>query len=142
MICLSRSNSMRRASWLKRRQKMSRCVSVIVVTMLRVLKRLENDIMGDEAQRRALAEITADIDNIRLSWGRAAGRGDLETLEKSRKSLWAYYLIRGWYQEGDEAFQKAVVGIIDTYGEVDELAGESKRYWDRSWCGRAGSVGT
>jgi predicted ATPase/DNA-binding SARP family transcriptional activator len=92
-----------------------------------VLQGLENDIMGDEAQRRALAEITADIDNIRSSWGQAAGQGHLETLKKSRKSLWAYYLIRGWYQEGDEAFQKAVVGIIDTYGEIDELAGEERK---------------
>jgi len=92
-----------------------------------VLKRLENDIMGDEAQRRALAEITADIDNIRSSWGRATGRSHLETLEKSRKSLWAYYLIRGWYQEGDEAFQKAATGITDTYGEIDELAGEERK---------------
>jgi predicted ATPase/DNA-binding SARP family transcriptional activator len=89
------------------------------------LKRLLNNIVSPE-QQRVLTEITVDLDNIRLSWGRAASQGHLETIEKSQKCLWFYYLCRGWFQEGHEAFQKAVDGIIETYGEINQLAWESK----------------
>jgi predicted ATPase/DNA-binding SARP family transcriptional activator len=85
-----------------------------------VLKRLETDIMGDESQRRALVEIGQDIDNIRLSWGRAASRGNLEAIQKGHRCLWAYCDVRGWYREGDEAFQKAVNGIVGNYSELAE----------------------
>ena len=38
-----------------------------------------------------MVEITADIDNIRSSWGRAASQGNLEAVEKAHKCLWVYY---------------------------------------------------
>ncbi len=103
-----------------------------------LLKRLENDIVS-AVQQEVVAEITADLDNIRSGWGRAASQGNLEAIKKSQQSLWFYYVIRGWFQEGDEAFQKAVDGIIDTYGEIDQLAGESKSLLGRvlvgqGWC--------
>ncbi len=103
-----------------------------------LLKRLQN-VMVSPRQQEALAEITADIDNVRSSWGRAASQGNLEAIEKSQKCLWFYYVIRGWFQEGNEAFQKAVDGIIDTYGSIDQLAGESKRLLGQvlvgqGWC--------
>jgi predicted ATPase len=91
-----------------------------------LLKRLEIDIMGDESQQRALVEIAADIDNIRLSWDRAANQGNLEAIIKAHRCLWAYCDVRGWYQEGNEAFQKAVDGIAGMQGEIDELAEESR----------------
>jgi predicted ATPase len=84
------------------------------------LKQWENIIMKETRQRQALAEITTDIDNIRSSWGRAASQGNIEALKKSMKSLWSFYEVRGWYQEGDESFQKAVDGIVDTHGEIEE----------------------
>jgi predicted ATPase/DNA-binding SARP family transcriptional activator len=104
-----------------------------------LLKRLEIDIMGDESQRRALVEITADIDNIRSSWGRAASQGNLEAIQKAHRCLWAYCDVRGWYQEGDESFQKAVDGIVGTYGELDELAEENRAVLGQvlvrqAWC--------
>jgi predicted ATPase/DNA-binding SARP family transcriptional activator len=91
------------------------------------LKQWENDIMKEARQRQALVEITADIDNIRSSWSRTASQGNLEALEKSQESLWSFYEVRGWFQEGNEAFQKAVDGIIETHGEIDELAGENRK---------------
>ena len=69
---------------------------------------MENDIVSP-VQQEVLAEIAADLDNIRSGWGRAARQGNLEAIKKSQKCLWFYYLIRGWFQEGHEAFQKAVV---------------------------------
>ncbi len=85
------------------------------------------DIMEEAGQRQALVEITADIDNIRSSWGRAVSRGNPETIKKSLESLWIYYDIRGWFQEGNEAFQKAMVGIVGRHGEIDELVGEKRK---------------
>jgi predicted ATPase/DNA-binding SARP family transcriptional activator len=103
-----------------------------------LLKQLETDMVSPR-QQEAVAETTADIDNIRSAWGRAASQGNLEAIEKSQKCLWFYYVIRGWFQEGYDAFQKAVDGIIDTYGEIDQLAGDSKRLLGRvlagqGWC--------
>jgi tetratricopeptide (TPR) repeat protein len=99
---------------------------------------LEIDIVSP-VQQEVLAEITVNLDNIRSSWGRAASQGNLEALKKSQKCLWFYYVIRGWLQEGHEAFQKAVDGIIDTHGEIDQLVGESKNLLGRvlvgqGWC--------
>jgi predicted ATPase/DNA-binding SARP family transcriptional activator len=90
-----------------------------------LLKRLESDIVSP-LQQQVMVEITADLDNVRSAWGRAASQGNLEAIEKSQKCLWFFYLIRGWFQEGHEAFQKAVDGIIDTYGEIGQLAGKSR----------------
>jgi tetratricopeptide (TPR) repeat protein len=91
------------------------------------LAQIQNDIMSATGQRQAVVEIATDIDNIRSSWGRAASEGNLEALEQSHKSLWFYYTARNWFQEGDEAFQKAAVGITSAYGEIDELTGESRK---------------
>jgi predicted ATPase/DNA-binding SARP family transcriptional activator len=91
-----------------------------------ILERREVDIMTEAGQRQTLVEIAADVDNVRLSWGRAARRGDLEAIQKALKYLWAFYELRGWFQEGEEALQKAVDGIVGTYGGRDELA-EKKR---------------
>jgi predicted ATPase len=103
-----------------------------------LLKRLQNVIVSPR-QQEVVAEITADIDNIRSAWGRAASQGHLEAIDKAQKCLWFYYVIRGWFQEGHEAFQKAVDGIIDTYGQIEQLAGESKSLLGRvlvgqGWC--------
>jgi len=103
------------------------------------LKQGENDIFGGARDRQVVVLITADIDNIRSSWGRAAGQGNLEVVQKALKCLWAFYDIRGWFQEGEEALQKAVDGIIGTYGKLDELAEEKRQVLGQvlahqGWC--------
>jgi len=89
------------------------------------LEQWEND-MKETEQRQALLEITADIDSIRSSWGRAVSQRNLEAIKKSQESLWYFYDIRGWFQEGNEAFQKAMVGIAGAYGEIDKLTEEDR----------------
>jgi len=91
------------------------------------LEQIQNDIMTAAGQRRAVFEIAADIDNIRSSWDRAAGQGNLVALEQSHKSLWFYYTARNWFREANEAFQKAAAGITSGYGEIDELTRESRK---------------
>jgi tetratricopeptide (TPR) repeat protein len=91
------------------------------------LEQIQNDIMTEAGQRQAVVAIAADIDNIRSSWGWAASQGNLEALEQSHKPLWFYYTARNWFQEANEAFQKAAVGITSAYGEIDELTGESRQ---------------
>jgi len=95
-----------------------------------LLERLESSIVSP-MQQEVVAEITTDIDNIRSSWGRAAGQGNLEVIEKSQQSLWFYYEIRGWFQEASEAYQKAVDGIRGTDGQIDELAEEERKVLGR-----------
>ena len=91
------------------------------------LEQIQNDILTEVGQRQAVVKIAADIDNIRSSWGRAASQGNLDALEQSHKPLWFYYTARNWFQEANDAFQKAVDGITSTYGEIDELSGESRK---------------
>ncbi|HWI00685.1 MAG TPA: AAA family ATPase, partial [Propionibacteriaceae bacterium] len=61
-------------------------------------KRQWQDLTG---QRRevALAEMTADIDNLRLAWRFWVSRGDRPQLNKLVDSLWLLYDARSWYQE-------------------------------------------
>jgi predicted ATPase/class 3 adenylate cyclase len=50
-------------------------------------------------QRRepALAEMAADIDNLRLAWRYWVAQGDLDQLNKLLDSLWLLFDARGWY---------------------------------------------
>jgi predicted ATPase/DNA-binding SARP family transcriptional activator len=103
------------------------------------LKQFQNNILSPTGQRQIVVEITADIDNIRSSWGWAASQGNIEAVQKALKSLWAFYELRGWFLEGEEALQKAVDGIVGTYGELDELAEEKRRILGQvlvhqGWC--------
>jgi predicted ATPase/DNA-binding SARP family transcriptional activator len=91
------------------------------------LEQIQNDIMTDAGQRQAVVAIATDIDNIRSSWGLAASQGNLEALEQSHKPLWFYYTARNWFQEANDAFQKAAVGITSTHGAIDELTGKSRQ---------------
>lgn len=58
-----------------------------------------------------LAPVRAEIDNVRLAWSRAVSTGDLEAIDRSLDTLFAFYDARGWVQEGEQAFGAAAEGL-------------------------------
>ena len=62
-------------------------------------------------QYETLAEIDAEIDNIRLAWNWAATHGLGIELDQAVGTLYYFYEIRCWFQEGIAALNRAVVGL-------------------------------
>lgn len=77
-------------------------------------------------QLEALKEIKIEIDNVRQAWRwvlHQIERGQntpalLSTLEQAMESLYLFYTIQGWYQEGEEAFRQAV-SVLDHSLDLD-----------------------
>lgn len=72
------------------------------------------------AQREALAEIGAEIRNVRAAWVWAVVQGDLAALDRALESLYLFYDLRGWVQEGEAAFRHAAEALAAaaTHAEV------------------------
>jgi predicted ATPase/DNA-binding SARP family transcriptional activator len=58
-------------------------------------------------QRRALAEIEAEIENVRVGWYWAVLHGRIEDIDRALESLVVLYDTRGWFQEKEEILAKA-----------------------------------
>lgn len=63
--------------------------------------------LKDRRQKRALAEIEADIENTRAAWHYWINARDVGQLSKFLHSFWVVYDIRGWYPAGVELFKQA-----------------------------------
>ncbi len=61
-----------------------------------------------ENQAQALAQIGADIENIRQMWRWAIAREDKALLDQSLEGLYRFYQTRSWFQEGAEMLGQAV----------------------------------
>jgi predicted ATPase/DNA-binding SARP family transcriptional activator len=55
-------------------------------------------------QKAVLQQVALELDNIRLVWNWAFETGDIATLDRSLEGLWLLVELRGWFQEGAEAF--------------------------------------
>ncbi|MBP6472400.1 MAG: tetratricopeptide repeat protein [Chloroflexi bacterium] len=64
-------------------------------------------LLQEREQLAALAEIGAEIDNVRAAWRWAVERGDIEVIRSVIDPLFLFYDIRGWLQEGSEIFKTA-----------------------------------
>jgi tetratricopeptide (TPR) repeat protein len=80
------------------------------------------DFMGDrqgdlrnERQLLALAEISAEIENIRAAWRHAVLHGQVEKLRKPVMGFW-FYDIRGWYQEAYALYRWTIEELDRTKG--------------------------
>jgi predicted ATPase/DNA-binding SARP family transcriptional activator len=62
-------------------------------------------------QKEALAEINTEIENVRAGWRWAVAHGDIAAIELALASLFHFYDIRSWFQEGAEAFGWAAVSL-------------------------------
>jgi DNA-binding CsgD family transcriptional regulator/tetratricopeptide (TPR) repeat protein len=58
-------------------------------------------------QRHALAAIGAEIAQVRAAWGRAVAYADGDAIARAADSLFHFYDMRSWFQEGAQAFAAA-----------------------------------
>ena len=58
-------------------------------------------------QLRALAQMDADLENIRAAWNWGVARRSLEHIEQAVEGLWLFYTRRGLYQEGEAVYRTA-----------------------------------
>ena len=62
-------------------------------------------------QPETLAEMGAEIDNLRLAWDWMVAHRQLAHIKQSLHSLWLFHEIRSRYQEGEALFRQAVEAL-------------------------------
>lgn len=72
-------------------------------------------------QKQALAEMAAEIENIRTGWHTALVLGLEGLIEKYLEGLYNFYWIRGWTQEGADTFKEAVSALADRGGAGERM---------------------
>ena len=72
-------------------------------------------------QKQALAEMAAEIENIRTGWHTALVLGLEGLIEKYLESLYNFYWIRGWTQEGADTFKEAVSALTGRGGAGEAM---------------------
>jgi tetratricopeptide (TPR) repeat protein len=73
---------------------------------LTLLQRRERDMKGP-LQKAVLAELVAEIDNLRPAWDWAVEHGKASEVRGALRSLSWFYEVRGWLHEGEAAFRRA-----------------------------------
>lgn len=86
---------------------------------------LESELKGPR-QLQALAEMDAEIDNIRAGWRWAVRHGKLKAVRQPMRALWYFYDIRGWFQEAESSLGWAA-GELDSESERHEEPDGSAR---------------
>jgi predicted ATPase/transcriptional regulator with XRE-family HTH domain len=92
------------------------------VFYLRLVAEREQRLKGAE-QALAVAELNAEIDNIRAAWKWAATHGPLDELERAAEVLQWFHEFRGWFQEGAALFAQAVEQLRARGATIDTAAG-------------------
>jgi predicted ATPase/transcriptional regulator with XRE-family HTH domain len=64
--------------------------------------------LRSSAQREVLAELTAEMDNIRAAWDWAIAHGDFTLIEQALRTFAMFYDTGGWFQEGLDTLGRAV----------------------------------
>jgi DNA-binding SARP family transcriptional activator/predicted ATPase len=70
------------------------------------LQKWEADLKGSR-QQRALAEIEADIENVRVAWRWAVEHDKTPQIAAALGGLFHFYDMRSWFQEGEQVFREA-----------------------------------
>jgi predicted ATPase/DNA-binding SARP family transcriptional activator/Tfp pilus assembly protein PilF len=91
------------------------------------LAELERDLKGAQ-QKSALADIGAEIDNVRQAWRWAVANTQAELIEPALLSFFMLYEMQGWFEEGVQACQQALDHFADkemaaTVGRLQAVAG-------------------
>ena len=71
-------------------------------------------------QKEALAEISADLENVRTAWRYSVQQHHASEIGKSIRSLWFVYDLRGWYYQGIELCARTVEALRSVHPE-DEV---------------------
>jgi predicted ATPase/DNA-binding CsgD family transcriptional regulator/tetratricopeptide (TPR) repeat protein len=76
--------------------------------------------LKDRRQLETLAEIEADIENVRAAWSYWLDQKDASQLWKFSKTIWLAYWIRGWHLEGSQLFAEAVQVLGVGKSEIEQ----------------------
>lgn len=91
-----------------------------------LLQQRAGALRGEQPQE-ALAELNAEIENVRAAWRWALEQQRLAAIAQGVESLASFYDTRGWYREGEEAFAQAVTALhtpgSPPIGEAGRLLG-------------------
>lgn len=79
------------------------------------LEAREANLTGPQ-QQVALAEIEADIENVRVAWRWAVEQGDVRQIGATQEALFLFYDMRSWFQEGQQVFQEAALCLAAVAG--------------------------
>jgi predicted ATPase/DNA-binding SARP family transcriptional activator len=90
------------------------------------LQSREAALIGQE-QKKALAEIEAEIDNVRAAWDWAVSQTKIEEIDHALGSLAEFYYLRAWYQEGEAAFARAAQRLAEGPRGADSSPETSRR---------------
>ena len=80
------------------------------------------DHLRDRRQIAALAEIDADIENVRTAWRYRVGQKDVSEMRLFIDSLRRVYIFRGWHYAGQELFELAVEALRDATDDEEAEA--------------------
>jgi predicted ATPase/DNA-binding XRE family transcriptional regulator len=72
--------------------------------------------MHSPAQREALAEWTAEIDNIRVAWNWAITQSEFRLIEETLRAFAMLYETRGMYREGLDMLGRAIDSLEAAHG--------------------------
>ncbi|HLO30018.1 MAG TPA: helix-turn-helix domain-containing protein, partial [Anaerolineales bacterium] len=78
-----------------------------------------NGPLQSSAQRQALAELTAEMDNFRAAWDWAIAHHDITRVCQVSPTLRYVYELRAWLEEGEKVFHDAVEAIRSHTEEID-----------------------
>jgi DNA-binding SARP family transcriptional activator/predicted ATPase len=73
-------------------------------------------------QKRALAELSAEIDNIRAAWDWSTTRGNVLPMVGATNALWYFYELRSWFTEGEEVTGRTAEAIQALHVEKQDAA--------------------
>ena len=71
------------------------------------VKEREGSLTGHD-QRAALAELTAELENVRAAWRWTTDHADVAHIVDAAHGLWLFYVVRGRMREGEAAFARVV----------------------------------
>jgi tetratricopeptide (TPR) repeat protein len=69
-------------------------------------------------QAEAIEEVAVEIENVRVAWYRIVEQGKKEKIEKCMGSLFSFYDIQSWFQEGKEIFGRLVERFQETEKDI------------------------
>jgi predicted ATPase/DNA-binding SARP family transcriptional activator len=83
-------------------------------------------------QKDTVAEIKADMDNVRLAWRRAVAKWDALAIERAAECLFVFYLYSNGHYEGQAAFQQAATAfLVDPDPLTEDGSPGELVVWDR-----------
>ena len=91
------------------------------------LRQRTDDLRGGR-QQAALAEIQCEIENIRVSWCWAMAHNRIDAIDQALESLFHFYDMRSWFQEGAGIFAQATAWLA----EKPASERSARRVWGRA----------